>query len=135
MWHTKCFIHLRLLLTRLTRDSRRLIVTGPTVALLESRMSSELARLIAKHGGNPLSVPAVRESPELTLAAARKLFDDLDASRYDIVIFMTGVAVSLLFEAAEQTGRRPNLVKALQQVTTVCRGPKPTAALRGFGLP
>jgi len=111
------------------------MVTGPIVALLESRMSSELARLIAKHGGNPLSVPAVRESPELTLAAARKLFDDLDAGRYDIVIFMTGVAVSLLFEAAEQTGRRPNLVKALQQVTTVCRGPKPTAALRGFGLP
>lgn len=111
------------------------MVTGPVVALLESRMSSELARLITKHGGNPLSVPAVRESPELTLAAARKLFDDLDAGRYEIVIFMTGVAVSLLFEAAEQTGRRPSLVRALQQVTTVCRGPKPTAALRGFGLP
>ncbi len=108
---------------------------APIVALLESRMSSELARLIAKHGGTPLSVPAVRESPELTLPAARRLIDDLEAARYEMVIFMTGVAVSLLFEAAEQIGRRPDLVHALRQVTTVCRGPKPTAALRGFGLP
>jgi uroporphyrinogen-III synthase len=109
--------------------------TGPIVALLESRMSSELARLISKHGGTPLSVPAVRESPELTSSAANQLINDLEASRYEIVIFMTGVAVSLLFEAAERVTRRPDLVRALRQVTTVCRGPKPTAALRGFGLP
>ncbi len=111
------------------------MTTGPVVALLESRMSSELARLIAKHGGAPLSVPAVRESPELTLQAAGRVIDDIEASRYEMVIFMTGVAVSLLFEAAEQIGRRPDLVRALGKVTTVCRGPKPTAALRGFGLP
>jgi uroporphyrinogen-III synthase len=51
------------------------------------------------------------------------------------VIFLTGVAVSLLFEQAEQTGRRAALVQALSRITTVCRGPKPTAALRGFGVP
>ncbi len=47
---------------------------------------------------------------------------------------MTGVAVSLLFEVTERIGRRPDLVLGLRGVTTVCRGPKPTAALRGFGV-
>jgi uroporphyrinogen-III synthase len=47
---------------------------------------------------------------------------------------MTGVAVSLLFEVTERIGRRPDLVAGLRGVTTVCRGPKPTAALRGFGV-
>ena len=48
---------------------------------------------------------------------------------------MTGVAVALLFELAEQLGRRAELVASLRRTTTVCRGPKPTAALRGFGVP
>jgi uroporphyrinogen-III synthase len=41
----------------------------------------------------------------------------------------------MLFELAEQAGRRAELVDALGRITTVCRGPKPTAALRGFGVP
>ena len=46
---------------------------------------------------------------------------------------MTGVAVALLFEQAGRLGRHAELVASLRQTTTVCRGPKPTAALRGFG--
>jgi uroporphyrinogen-III synthase len=107
----------------------------PRVALLESRMSRELARLVEKHGGEPLSVPAVREGAELSPAVTRQLIDELEGDRHEIVVFMTGVAVSLLFEVAERIGRRPDLVHALRRLTTVCRGPKPTAALRGFGVP
>jgi uroporphyrinogen-III synthase len=107
----------------------------PVIALLESRMSRELARLVEKHGGEPLCVPAVRECPELTPQVATRLLDDLAGDRHEVVVFMTGVAVSLLFETAEQLGRRPDLVAALRRLTTVCRGPKPTAALRGFGVP
>jgi uroporphyrinogen-III synthase len=107
----------------------------PRIALLESRMSHELARLVEKHGGDPICVPAVRESPELSPEILSTLIDDLRGDRHEIVIFMTGVAVSLLFEVADQVGRRPDLVLALRRLTTVCRGPKPTAALRGFGVP
>jgi uroporphyrinogen-III synthase len=49
-------------------------------------------------------------------------------------MFLTGVAVSVLFEQAEKAGRRAALVAALKRGVTVCRGPKPTAALRGFGV-
>ncbi len=98
-------------------------------------MSRELARLVERHGGAPISVPAVREQSELTHDLARKLIGDLAGDRHEVVVFMTGVAVSLLFEVADQIGRRPDLVAALRRLTTVCRGPKPTAALRGFGVP
>jgi len=106
----------------------------PRVALLEARMSRELARLVEKHGGEPLCVPAVRESRELTADAAQALITALVSGAHDITVFMTGAAVSLLFEVAEQVGRRPDLVAGLRRTTTVCRGPKPTAALRGFGV-
>lgn len=107
----------------------------PVVALLEARMKSELSRLVEKHGGTPLCVPAVREAPRIEPEAVRELLDELSAGRHEIVIFMTGVAVSLLFELAQELGRHAELVASLRNMTTVCRGPKPTAALRGFGVP
>jgi uroporphyrinogen-III synthase len=106
----------------------------PIVALLETRMSHELGRLIEKHGGAALRVPAVCEAPQQAGAAVPQLLDDLALERFDVVIFQTGVAVSLLFELAEQLGRRPELVSSLRRLTTICRGPKPSAALRGFGV-
>ncbi len=115
-----------------TKSSER---TRPVVALLESRMKSELARLVEKHGGAPLCVPAVQEAPHIEAEAIRDLLDQFSAGEHEVVIFMTGVAVSLLFELAQELGRHAELVSALRNVTTVCRGPKPTAALRGFGVP
>ena len=111
------------------------MTSRPKVALLEARMSRELARLVEKHGGAPRCVPAVRESgEELDDVVADRLITALADGHYDIAVFMTGVAVSLLFETAEGLQRRPDLVAGLRRVTTVCRGPKPTAALRGFGV-
>jgi uroporphyrinogen-III synthase len=97
-------------------------------------MKSELARLVDKHGGEPISVPALRERAELSEEATTNLVSELENGKHHVVIFMTGVAVSLLFESADQAGQRARLVKALQSLTTVCRGPKPTAALKGFGV-
>jgi uroporphyrinogen-III synthase len=107
----------------------------PVVALLEARMKSELSRLVEKHGGAPLCVPAVHEAPHIEAEAVRGLLDELAAGQHEVVIFMTGVAVSLLFELAQELGRNAELVASLRSITTVCRGPKPTAALRGFGVP
>jgi uroporphyrinogen-III synthase len=107
----------------------------PLIALLEARMGSELARLVERHGGLPLSVPAVREAPEPATDAVDALLAELLQGRCEILVFMTGVAVARLFELAERAGVRAELVTSLRSVTTVCRGPKPSAALRGFGVP
>ena len=82
-----------------------------------------------------MCVAAVEERHELDAERAERLIARLAEGGYDMAVFMTGVAVSLLFQAAERTPeRRPDLVAGLRRVTTVCRGPKPTAALRGFGV-
>ncbi|MFT3924112.1 MAG: uroporphyrinogen-III synthase [Myxococcales bacterium] len=107
---------------------------APCVALLESRMGRELSRLVEKHGGKALCFPAVHERHELSSERAHALIEELLTGQHDLAIFMTGVAASLLFEAAEKLGRRADLVNGLESITTVCRGPKPTAALRGFGV-
>ena len=106
----------------------------PLVVLLEARMQSELARLVEKHGGVPVCVPALQEAPDIDVEEATQLLDELAAGRREVVIFMTGVAVALLFELAGRLGRHAELVASLRRATTVCRGPKPTAALRGFGV-
>jgi uroporphyrinogen-III synthase len=116
------------------RDGAGFGATLPRVVLLEARMSRELARLVEKHGGDPVCVPALDGVPELDVARASRIATSLSSGAYDVVVFMTGVAVSLLFEVTERAGLRPDLVAGLRSVTTVCRGPKPTAALRGFGV-
>jgi uroporphyrinogen-III synthase len=110
------------------------VIALPRVVVLEQRMSRELARLVEKHGGEPICVPALDGRPELDADRAARIVTALANGSYDVVIFMTGVAVSLLFEVTERIGRRSDLVSGLRGVTTVCRGPKPTAALRGFGV-
>jgi uroporphyrinogen-III synthase len=97
-------------------------------------MSRELARLVEKYGGEAVCIPALDGRQELEDDRAARIVDGLAGGAHDVVVFMTGVAVSLLFETTERLGRRPDLVAGLRGVTTVCRGPKPTAALRGFGV-
>jgi uroporphyrinogen-III synthase len=116
--------------TRSIRDDK----SKPIVALLEARMRPELARLVEKHGGSPLCVPVLREAPLEIDPSMPTLLDELSDQVHEVVVFMTGIAISLLFEAADQYGRRAELVSSLKRVTTICRGPKPSAALRGFGV-
>jgi uroporphyrinogen-III synthase len=116
------------------REAGAFAASVPQVVLLEARMSRELARLVEKYGGEPVCVPALDGRQELDDDKAARIVDALSSGAHDVVVFMTGVAVSLLFEATERIGRRPDLVAGLRGLTTVCRGPKPTAALRGFGV-
>jgi hypothetical protein len=57
-------------------------LAGMRVALLEARMGGELANLIRRAGGEPYSVPAVRESPLEAHDAVEALIDGLPAHRH-----------------------------------------------------
>ena len=97
-------------------------------------MSGALAGLIAKRGGDPVCAPAVRETDIDCAADVARLIDALEDAALDVVVFQTGVGARALFREADKLGRLDALLSALQGVTTVCRGPKPTAALRQAGL-
>ena len=103
---------------------------GMRVATLEARMTGALASMISKRGGVPVTAPALREAPLDCAEDVRYLLDRLESGSLDVVVFQTGVGARALFKEAENQGRLDFLLDALRGVTTVCRGPKPTAALR-----
>jgi len=80
-------------------------------------------------------VPAVREVPLDCSAAVSEFIEVIVGGAIRTVVFFTGVGVNALFHEAEQLGRLAELVAALQSLTIVCRGPKPSAVVRKMGLP
>ncbi len=110
-------------------------LNGARVALLESRMSGELAELVRRHGGEPCCVPAVRERPVASGEQVGAFLDHVVSGDISVVVFLTGVGVRTLFGETERLRRLPELVAALQDVTVVCRGPKPSAVLRRYNIP
>ena len=104
------------------------------VAVLEGRRASELAELVRAHGGDPISAPALREVPLGRPDQVTSFIGRLSDSACQVAVFLTGAGATLLFQAAERLGRMPDLRQALQGMTTVCRGPKPSAALRQWGI-
>jgi uroporphyrinogen-III synthase len=108
---------------------------GARVAILEARMSAELAAMVERFGGVPYSVPAVRETPLEQPEDVGAFIDALCAGRFAIVVLMTGVGVTALLRDAERLGRLEAVLAALRQTMTVCRGPKPVAVLRRHDVP
>lgn len=105
------------------------------IAVLEARMSAEMADLIRRNGGTAWSVPAVRE---ISLHASQSVSDFLDqlmAGSITLVVFFTGVGIKTLLQEADVLGRRAELVAVLRKITVVCRGPKPSAVLRREDIP
>ncbi|MDE2688146.1 MAG: uroporphyrinogen-III synthase [Chloroflexota bacterium] len=103
---------------------------GMRVATLEARMTGALASMISKRGGKPVCAPALREAPLDCADDVRYLLDKLAGNSIDVVVFQTGVGARALFAEADRQSRLDELLDALRGITTVCRGPKPTAALR-----
>jgi len=97
-------------------------------------MAAEITRLIERHGGNPLVIPALREIPLDDNSAALKFGIKLTTERIDMLILLTGVGAAALFDLLKTHYSWSSIVAALKQTAIVARGPKPVAALKAFGL-
>jgi uroporphyrinogen-III synthase len=106
---------------------------GVRLAVLETRLSTELSELIRRFGGVPCAVPSVREVSHLEHVPA--FLDALCAGRFSVAICLTGVGVSRLLREAERLGRLDETLIALRRLTIACRGPKPSAVLRQYDVP
>lgn len=107
---------------------------GLTVAAFESRMAAEITRLIERHGGNPLVTPALREIPLDDNSAALKFGVRLTTEQVDLLILLTGVGTTALFDLLKTRFPWSSIAAALKQTALIARGPKPVAALKAFGL-
>jgi uroporphyrinogen-III synthase len=108
---------------------------GRRVLSLESRRSTELARLIETYGGIPLSAPAMREVPLKENEEALHFASDLNAGRIDLVIFLTGTGARTLLKTIAEVHGTEDFLQALRKVKVAARGPKPQAVLREWSVP
>jgi uroporphyrinogen decarboxylase len=104
------------------------------VASLESRNRAEMARLIEKFGGRPFVSPSMREVPIEQNREAIDFAHRLITGEIDVMIFLTGVGFRHLLAAVEKHVERQRYLNALSDITTICRGPKPVAAMAEVGL-
>jgi len=97
-------------------------------------MATEIARLIERHGGKPLVAPALREIPLDDNSAALKFGVKLTTERVDLLILLTGIGTTALFDILKTRYPWSSIVAALKQTAIIARGPKPVAALKTLGL-
>ena len=111
------------------------LLAGARIGLLEARLSSELAELVRREGGEPVCAPSVTEAVVDVRPMLPALTDDLGNGRVQFVVLLTGAGATAMLDQARAAGVYEPLVAALRAVTTVCRGPKPAAVLRKHGIP
>jgi uroporphyrinogen-III synthase len=107
-------------------------LSGRRIALLESRFSQEIATLVQRRGGEPVTAPALDEVP--CHNDFNVFIDGLAGRRFSLAIFLTGTGTRTLLDEAALRGRRNEAIAALHQLTIACRGAKPLAALKQHGL-
>ncbi len=108
---------------------------GRRVVTFESRRAVEMASLIERHGGIPVSAPTLREVPLAENPAALTFARSLEAGAFDAVVLMTGVGTRALVEEIAPEMDRAAFASALGRVPLlVARGPKPAAVLRELGV-
>ncbi len=107
---------------------------GLRVASLESRNAAEMGRLIEKFGGKPCVSPSMREVPLEKNAEAIDFAHRLITGGIDVMIFLTGVGFRHLLSAVEKHVDRQRFLDSLSDIVTICRGPKPVAAMAEVGL-
>ena len=107
---------------------------GMTVVAFESRMTDQMATLIARHGGNPMVAPSLQEIPLDNNTEALDFATHLMAGSVDLLILLTGVGTRTLVDVWKTEFPLDVIRQALTKTTLVCRGPKPIAALKELGL-
>jgi len=107
---------------------------GITVASFESRMAAEITRLIERHGGQPLVVPVLREVSLEDNSVVQEFGVRLMAGRVDMLILLTGVGTTALFDLLKTHYSWSSIAAALTKITLIARGPKPVAVLKAVGL-
>lgn len=117
-----------------TSTNTRVSLQGLKVVSFESRRAKEMAELIRRYGGEPITAPSLREVPLSENRAAFVLLGQIEAGQFDLLILMTGVGTRTLNEILLTQHSQERILAALKTVQLVARGPKPVAALRELGL-
>ncbi len=93
-----------------------------------------LSRMLSKRGAIVMPVPLVSildaPDPQPVLTWLKGFINQPP----DMLILLTGEGLRRLLDLAEKHHLKEDFIKALNGVTSICRGPKPNQALREIGL-
>ncbi len=109
-------------------------LAGWCVVTFEARMGNEARRLFERHAATVISAPAIQEVPLADQASALKFGEQLMGNQCDVLVLLTGVGTRMLIEVLCTRWDRSGVLSELKQVRLVCRGPKPVAALKEYGI-
>lgn len=108
--------------------------SGAVVAAFESRRAAEMERMLRQRGATARVSASMQEVAHSDNEAAVDFAHRLITGEITTVIFLTGVGFRYLLEIVEKRLDRQRFLDCLSDVTTIARGPKPTAALREVGV-
>lgn len=104
------------------------------VLSLESRRGGEMASLIRRHGGVAIEAPSMREVPITDQREALEAAAELMTGRCDALVLLTGVGTRMVADVLATRWPREQVMDALRRTALVCRGPKPVAVLKEWGI-
>jgi uroporphyrinogen-III synthase len=107
---------------------------GRRIAIPEHRELDRLATMLEEEGASTVRCPlmAIFDAPDP--APVERWLRTLAADGFDDVIFFTGEGVRRLLEVAARLGLADEVVRALQRIRKITRGPKPARALHELGI-
>ena len=107
---------------------------GLKVAAFESRRAAEMENMISKFNGQPMVSPSMREVPLEGNRVAVDFAHRVLTGEINVVILLTGVGFKYMIEAVSREIDQQRFLDTLSDIVTICRGPKPVAAMKEFGL-
>lgn len=110
-------------------------LSGLSVTVFESRMSSTLMQLVRLQGGEALAAPLLKEVPIERNPQALAFGEAFLARKIGLVIFLTGVGTRYLIKVLETRFDRETILSRLRTVPVLPRGPKSLKALEELRIP
>ncbi len=107
---------------------------SPRLCTLESRRANEMAMLIHKFGGTPVSAPSMKEVPLDENQPAIETITQLVQGEVDALVLMTGVGTNAMLQIAESAHVKDSLLEKMASIPLLVRGPKPAAVLKKLQL-
>jgi len=107
---------------------------GMRIVSLESRRGGEMASLITRHGGVVMEAPSMREVPLTDQREALQVGEAVMRGECDVLVLLTGVGTRMLVDILATKYPMDVVMAALTRTTLVCRGPKPVAVLKQWGI-
>jgi len=110
------------------------VLAGTRILVTAQRRSDELASALSRRGAEVTIAPALGVVPHVDedelLRRTREILDE----PVDTVVITTGIGFRGWMDACEAAGLADDLVKVLDDVRLVARGPKARGALQAVGL-